>query len=210
MKTIEVNVYSFAELSPEAQQTAIENYRDKGIETQCYWDEAHKSVEAFHDLFGTNQGYNSWLDVRADRIDDVVLELKGLRLRKYLINNFGWKIYKGKYYSLWSKTEKSFKHHKDGYPVLKSRYSKVFFDSCCPLTGVCYDDSLLQPFTDFIDKYREVTHAESTTFEDLLKEAFSNLKNDLENEDEYRNSDKGIREELEDQDYEYTEDGEEF
>ena len=209
MKTIEVSICSFAELSPKAQQTAIDNYRGRGIDTSYNWDEAHKSVKAFHELFGTKSGHRSWLDFSTSNIDNNILELKGLRLRTYLVNNFGWKLWKGKYFSLWSKTEKSFKYHKEGFPVLKSRYSKVIKDNQCNLTGVCWDMDLLNPFYKFINDYREFPSADHQTFEDLIRYAFDDLKKTLESEDEYRSSDEAIREELENQDNEYTEDGEE-
>jgi len=210
MKTIEISLYSFAELSPEAQQRAIDNYRNKGIDTSYNWDEAHESIKEFHELFGTKSGHRNWLDFSTSHIDDAILELKGLRLRTYLINNFGWKLWKGKYFSLWSKTEKSYKHYKDGFPVLKSRYSKVIEDNSCVLTGVCWDMDLLDTFYKFINNYREFQSANYQTFEDLIGYAFSDLEKSLESSDEHSNSDKAIREELENQDTEYTEDGKLF
>jgi hypothetical protein len=151
-RTIRTKVYKFSELSKTAQQTAIDSYRNSGmIDTSYIWDDAHGTVKKFHEIFGTEEGHRSWLDVDFSGIDDNVLELKGIRLRTYIINNYWQYLFKGKYFSLWSKTEKSYKHYPNGYPVLKYRHSKVLFDNNCTLTGVCYDMDLLQPMYEFLD-----------------------------------------------------------
>lgn len=49
MKTI--TTYSFSELSNQAKETAISNYRSKGFE-YAWQDENHDSLNAFCDLFG--------------------------------------------------------------------------------------------------------------------------------------------------------------
>jgi len=60
MKTI--NTYSFHELSDQAKETAISNYRSKGFE--YHWrDESHESLNAFCDLFGvkvTDWSIGTW------------------------------------------------------------------------------------------------------------------------------------------------------
>lgn len=205
MRTIRTKVYKFDELSKAAQQKAIDTWRNDGVETQYYWDEAHESIKKFHEIFGTEEGRNSWLEVRTGHIEDAILELKGLRLHKYLINNFWEYIYKGKYYSLWSKKDISYKYYKNGYPVLKTRYSKVLFNNSCVLTGVCHDQDLLDPIYNFIEKFME--QSTETTFEDLIKECFYSLEKSLNAEDEYRNSDEAIREDIEATEYEFTSDG---
>lgn len=49
MKTI--NAYSFSELSDEAKETAISNYRQQGFE-YAWQDESRESLDAFCALFG--------------------------------------------------------------------------------------------------------------------------------------------------------------
>ena len=52
MKTIELQLYKFDELSEDAQEYAISNYRNKG---QYHWiDEGIDSIKAFCDHFGVN------------------------------------------------------------------------------------------------------------------------------------------------------------
>lgn len=214
MRTVRTKVYKFNELSEKAKDKAIEWYRNSGRanEDSSYsYDEAHESVQLFHDIFGTKEGSRSWLDVQTGHIYDNIINLKGLRLQKYIWNNFKTSLYKGKYYSLWSKTEKSYKHHKDGYPVLKSRHSKVFLDNSCILTGICWDNSLLQPVYDFLEKYQDKADYYSyMDFETLMNDCFASLTKDLESEDEYRNSDEAIIEAIQSNEYEFQKDGTKF
>ena len=211
MKTIRTKVFSFSELNEAAQQQAIKDYRNNGINTDHIYDEAQNTVKEFNDLFGTKEDSRSWLEIYTGHIDDNIMNLKGLRLRTYIINNFGHKLYKGKYFSLWSKTEKSYKHYKDGYPVLKSRYSKVIFDNCCVLTGVCYDNSILQPVYDFIENYKgKADYYSYMDFEMLMNDCIAELEKDIESEVDAMNGNEYITEQLENNDQEYTKDGKEF
>lgn len=207
MKTVAIKIYSFDELSEAAQQKAIQHHREY-VDTSFIYDDAHNSVKEFHNIFNTKEGTRSWLDVRTDHLDNDICNLYGLRLQKYIWNNFGKSLYKGRYYSLWSKTEKSYIHHKEGYPVLKKRYSKVLFDNCCVLTGVCYDDTLLQPVYEFLEDYRGKSDYYSyMNFEQLMQDCFTRLESDIDSEVEYRTSDEGIIEELQESDTQYREDG---
>lgn len=207
MKTISVNIYSFDELSDRAKQIAISEYRQT-IDNSFYWDEAHETVKSFHKLFGTKEGCNSWLDINTGNIDDNILQLKGLRLQKYIWNNFKIGLYKGKYFSLWSKTDISYKHYVNGYPVLKSRHSRVMLDNSCTLTGMCYDMDILDPIYDFLNKYRANSRRnDDMTFRGLLEYCIDSLKRSLESEDEYRYSDDGIIEDISQQALEFTENG---
>jgi hypothetical protein len=210
MKTIEITLYKFEELSEAAQQKAINNYRDEGNNDSEYcYHEAHDTVKKFNDIFNTKYGHESWLDVRTSHIDDNTINLKGLRLRKYIINNYWSQLDKGKFFSLWSKTEKSYKHYKEGHPVLKKRYSKVLFDNSCVLTGVCYDHDILDPIYNLIEKYDPKQH-DNLDMETLFEDCFYSLKKSLENEDQYRNSDEYIFEELTNSNHVFTENGEQY
>ena len=208
MKTIEIKLYKFSELSEDAKEIALDDYRSGGDEDCSYfYDEAYETVKKFNSLFGINEGSRSWLDFSTSYFDDTILELKGLRLRKYIINNFSHGLYKGKYFSLWSKKDVSFKHHKNGYPVLKTRYSKVMLENCCVLTGVCYDNSMLKPIYEFLDWNLRPDYNSYMDFETLIGDCFHNLNSDLESEVEYRNSDEAIIETIEANEYDFTEEG---
>jgi hypothetical protein len=204
MRTIRTKIYKFEELSEDAQQKAINKHREV-MDNDFIYDDTHKVVEAFNDVFETKEGRNSWLDVYTDHMEENILELKGLRLQKYLWNNYKNQLFKGKYYSLWSKKDISYKYHKNGYPVLKSRYSKVLKQNSCVLTGMCYDDDMLQPIYDFLEK-RNFSNC-TITFYHLINDCFDELRKTVENEIDYRNTDDAIIEEIKANDYEFTENG---
>jgi len=204
MRTVRTKIYKFEELTKEAQQKAINKHREV-MDNDFIYDDTHKVVEAFNDVFETKEGRNSWLDVYTDHMEENILELKGLRLQKYLWNNYKNQLFKGKYYSLWSKKDISYKYHKNGYPVLKSRYSKVLKQNSCVLTGMCYDDDMLQPIYDFLEK-RNFSNC-TITFYHLINDCFDELRKTVENEIDYRNTDDAIIEEIKANDYEFTENG---
>ena len=203
-----INLYTFEELTPAQQQKAINSIRDSGIiDNSDSYSDAHKTVKAFNNIFGTKEGVDDWLEIRTSHIDDNICELKGLRLRTFILNNFSRELYKGRYYSLWSTKEFPFnKAHGKPYPKLKIRYSKVMFDNSCTLTGDCYDDSILRPIYDIINNYSDRKHSH-ITFDAIMKDCIQTLRLDLEREDEYINSDEGIKELIENNEYTFTEEG---
>src|SRR5690554_5862974 len=101
MKTIEVKLYQFAELSEEAKQQAIDDKRNS-INHDFIMEEARETLNKFCNIFSIqwdsidylNPGYNSF----KINIDDTIKELSGLRLAKYIWNNYKHDIFKGKYY----------------------------------------------------------------------------------------------------------------
>lgn len=214
-ETITRTVYTFEELTPEAQQNAINQYRGDGIDTSSNWEEARASVTAFCDLFNVSTGSNSWLTLVCPSFGNDNHnrnDLTGQRLRTYLINNFPSAFYERKYRGHSKNDHRSTERPKDHrmvtniakdhrgnwYRVFKSNF---YVTSCCPLTGMCYDESLLVPLKEFIKQ------PDGRTFENLMTEAGENLRVSLENEDDYRNSDEAIREDIEANDYEFTEYG---
>lgn len=205
MRIKEVILYSFSELSAKGQQKAIDKWRENGIDTQHYWDEANESVKKFNDIFGTDEGRNSCLDVRTSGIDDNILNLKGLRLQKYIWNNYKNSLYKGKYYSTPGYYVSNNKYH------YRYRLSKCQIVNSCVLTGLCWDESLLEPIYNFLNSkkwHENKLQYEKTTFQDLLTDCVESLKLSLESSDEYAHSDEAIIETIEANNYEFTEDGE--
>jgi len=210
MKTIEIKIYSFSELSEKAKQRAIEDYRNSSQNDHYFiYQEAHETVKEFHNLFKTEEGRNSWLNIRTEHINDDVLNLSGLRLRKYILNNFGNDLFKPQYKgSLKNKTPhrrvriREFKNGK----FSAHYYSAVFKTDCCVLTGVCYDEEILKPIYDFLKE----GYKGGDTFEDLLNDCMHSLKKSIEAEIEYRNSDECIEEEIEANELEFTEDGKRY
>jgi hypothetical protein len=216
-RTIRTKVYKFNELNETAKEKAIESYRNVGIDVSYIYDEAHETVKAFHKIFGTDEGSRSWLDVDFSGIDNNILELKGLRLRTYIINNFWSYLYKGKYYNYKSNTKEKLAHKR-----IKSiyygnsdswgnyYYSAITFEKSCTLTGVCYDMSLLQPIYEFLEWKLRPDYNSYMDFETLINDCFDSLRKDLDSEEDYRNSDEAIAEDIKANEYEFTKDGKIF
>jgi len=72
----------------------------------------------------------------------------------------------------------------------------------CPFTGVCYDENLIDKFRDFITKPDS-----KTTFESLMSDCLHNWLFMARDEYEYWNSPESIKEDIEANEYEFTENG---
>lgn len=209
METVQITVYKFDELPEDVQIKLIEKEREKE-DFEWLYDEARETVEKFFKLSGVKSGRDRWLEFSLSHFEGNILELKGLRLRTWILNNWGDWLYKGKYYSLWSKTEKSFEYHKNGHPVLKKRRSKCQFTKDCVLTGVYYDNDFLEAIYDFIENYKNQKGAEYTTLEDLIQNCFESLKYTIEDEIEALNDDDHISDSIRGQDLRYDINGQQI
>jgi hypothetical protein len=203
MKEITIKAYEVSELSDKAKDRAFRKWLNN---FEYFWyDENKASLNAFEDIFPIevnnfeygNGGYINWTFTEDERIR----ELSGQRLATYLWNNYRWEIFKGKYYSLWSKKEVSYEYHKNGCPVLKSRRSKIIMDNCCVLTGYTTDDSLLIPVYDFMNK------PDSRDFEDLLNDCLNEWVKDCNADYEYAMSTEAFEEYCESNDLMFDENG---
>jgi len=221
MKTIEISLYKFDELSEAAQQKAINNEREN-VCVDFIYDDAYCTVKAFNNVFGTSEGRNSWLDVDTSSFEDAILELKGFRLQKYLWNNFKDTLYKRKYLKtgenrinngdwLWHKMRRlnTIQNGENKGLIYFSYYSNIKKESKnCNLTGMCYDEDILEPIYDFLEK-RDFSNC-TIDFESLINDCFDELRKTVENEIEYRNSDEAICEDLSDNDQDYLKSGKLF
>ena len=219
MRTVRTKVYKFNELVVDAQQNAIEQKREN-VNTDFIYDDAHETVKAFNELFNLPEGSRSWLDCNTSKIDDSILELKGLRLQKYIMNNYASSLFKkahlkagknrkdkpGFYHPMTKVTQINQGSNKGLYYV--SYYSNWKTESLCVLTGMCYDNNILDPIYNFLEK-RDFTNC-TITFYDLLNDCFDEMTKTVENEVEYRNTDEAIIEDIEANDYEYTKNGQLF
>lgn len=221
MRTIKTKVFFFNELSEEAKKTAITQFRNKGIETDFVYDDAYETVKKFHEVFNTSEGFKSWLDVYFINIDENILNFQGLRLRTYLINNFGHILYKRKFY-------KSIGYNRViNHPCIKTNfydlkkgaicsssnfyYSRITKENSCVLTGVCYDDTILSPIYEFIENYtQKKSYNDSLNFKELVEDCFYTLDKAIEEEIDYMNSDEGLSEFILSNDYEFTKYGKIF
>jgi len=214
MKTIRTKVYQFNELTEKAKEVAINWYRNSNDDGYLYSDEIIESVKAVCELFNLKTG-REWSNIRTSHIDDNIMELKGIRLYKYIVNNYWNSLFKRKYLGCigdnrvikhrMSKT--NFYDMKKGARVNSSNfiYSNIQYDNSCTLTGVCYDMDILQPVYDFLEKPNT-----STTFEDLMNEIESAISKTFQQNEEWVNSDEYITEQIESNEYDFTKDGKRF
>lgn len=192
MRVIETKVYTFDELDERAKEKAREWMRE-GFD-YLWAGEVYETLKAFESVFPVTA--RDWqygpgdYQVTAHYTGDYnAEELTGLRLRTYLLNNYGHIL----------TTAKTIRKGWTG----KSRKSKCQKEeSSCPLTGVCFDESALAPIRKFIKK------PDNTTFSELLAECLDSLFTDASNDWEYQLTDESIDETILANEYEFTEDGE--
>lgn len=208
MKTIEIEIYSFEELSETAQQRAIQDYLSN--ERDYFWaNENTKSIEAFFDLFPIRLKNSRWDDIRWEFTESENIEnLSGIRLLKYLLNNYGYKLFKPKYIK--SLSGERIKHNRlkrNSYSngnVSNFYYSAIQKDTCCVFTGYCADDAILQPVYDFIKK------PDNTSFIELMENCITAFEKYLQREEEYFNSEEFAIEEIIANEYEFEESGKRY
>ena len=206
MRTVRTQVYKFNELSKQAQQKAIVNFRSNGFLSDFYSHDIINSAKKVIELFNLKTG-NKYSDIRTSHIDDNILQLSDVRLYKYIVNNY----YSDLFTPVYIKTIDKEWHCKlfickvrtgrDGNKYTQV-YSKTKKDNSCVLTGVCYDMDILQPIYDFLEK-----PSKGTTFEDLMNEIGEAISKTYSDAEEWTNSDKCITETIEVNEYEFTQDG---
>lgn len=216
MKTINLTVFSFDELSENVQKKIIERERWNVME-QCmdaYGIDYKKSMKAFEDMTDTRVynwevGYERYDFSYEFKYEDSIYEhptdyhcdiypenLCGKLLFRYINNNIMPYIIKGKYFSTSGK-------YIDGKYKYKHKYSRVMFDygDNCPLTGMCYDLYLLKPIIDYYNAW--CTYPEGFSLEDLMRQCYDNFFKSWHEEYEYWADDEdAIREEFHHNQYE--------
>ena len=95
MKTVEIKIYSFDELSEKAKEKAINNFRNTHDNYHIFSEiiDTCKKVAA---LFGLKFG-REYATLLTGHIDDDILNLSGERLYKYIVNNYWHDLFKPKY-----------------------------------------------------------------------------------------------------------------
>jgi hypothetical protein len=167
MKTIQINLFSFNELSEEAKIEALkENYNVNEHSLYFYYEEAKQSIRKFNALFDIQESRHNFLDYSISHIDDNILELSNDRLKKFIANKIDIEKYQD-----------------------------------CPLTGLCYDITLLFPF------YRP---DENQSLEDCIKLAYTAIVKELKENEDYLYSDKSIIEHFNNNDYYFFENGQSY
>lgn len=186
MRTEEIKIYKFDELSDEAKERAREWYRE-GMDD--FWmHERQESYQQAEEIY--------------DALHSIEEEISGARLYAWIENNLSHIWDKSCYYSkhIDGSIKKDWWSYK--YDCIKKRRSRIKVVNNiegCPLTGVTYDYDFLLPIIEFMKKPDS-----STTNLDLELPSYRDV---AERDWEYMTSDEAVDETLEINDYEFTEDG---
>lgn len=177
MKEVKIKLFKFDELSEEVRKSLIEKER---------WDLGYRAMEniscdrqnalkEFENIFGVTLEYEvsycgHWSRLKFD--DEAIFsgckedgeyfeiladEVSGKLLLRYLNSKFLELHYPKKF---WGK----FKYDENGKCHAKKRCSRILWEDCCPLTGVCYDEDILDPIREYLKKPDM-----SLTLKDLLE-----------------------------------------
>jgi hypothetical protein len=186
MKTIEIQLYKFDELKEDAQQEAIDNFINR--EREYFWmEDAINSLKKGLNFYGFEMGNRYSIDYSSANCSDADIrsgynneeeELQGVRLWKYLKNNF------------------------DTYYCKYSKKNEKTLGGNCPFTGYCVDENFLDPIREFIKEPKDIT------FFELMEECTHEVLKAMENDYDYQNSEEYAREELTENDYDFTQNGE--
>ena len=192
MKTLEIKLYSFDELTKDAKQKAIENYKNDHCETLgTFWQEENfESIKAVLNFFDVkiknwsidySSAARSFIDWEfTSEYDEELKNLSGARLFKYIQNN-----YIGK---------------KTG--SFNSVFDGKHDEGRCLFTGYCADHDIISPIVEFLEKPTKYIN-----FEDLINDVIYAGLQYIENEYNYQNSDEAITYELLNSDYYFNSSG---
>ena len=198
MRTITKNIYSFNELSDDAKQNAIENYRS--IMEFTWQDEIINTINMISKAIHCDYDYYSYDGITYKvwfTPNDFEEDIKGKRAWAYIVNNFITPYEKPKTYWL--------NHciYCDGRKNW-SRKSKINFTlEDCPFTGYYLDCCFYSAWVNWKRNFDS-----NSTVNDFLSILGDKLGKEWSADNEYQYSDEGITEVLVNCEYEFYEDGE--
>jgi hypothetical protein len=182
------DIYTYDELSEEAKEYAYEDYCECCEPADR--DTLNVLLNNFESLFPISITSMDIYDYDFEfegKYGGEIYNLKGIRLLKYIYNNYYDKLFRGKIY----------------YYNKKHRQSKIIMTVIEGLFGGEYDDAVLKPIYDFLKKPEK-----DIDFYELLRkcldkwnEIFNDIETDFYNEDNFR-------ERARDRKWEFYEDGE--
>ena len=192
MNKVEINIYEIGELSEKASEIAYHDW----LNTCDYpfSDDYNTTLDIFCDVFGFKV-----TDYRCDYRyikfyslhDEEINELSGVRLLKYLYNNYFDDLFHKKiYYFNYSR---------------KKRTSNIHYNSECPFTGCFVDNDILDPIYKFLKKPDE-----NTTFYNLIEECLYSWIDSYNIDYDYHTSFEYFKEECENNSIMFYSDGSEF
>ena len=186
------NIFLLAELSTAARETAYSEW----LSTFEYpWSSDNRNtLDAFERIFNikvTDWSYDTckYSYRFTSQYSAEEEELSGIRLLKYLVNNYWHTLFKPRTYYL----KGNFK---------KQRKSRVLTDSSCVLTGYCADEDILKPIYHFLN-----SPDTDTTLYDLMDKCLDSFFKSCRDDMEYQCSEECFEESCEANKYEFLENG---
>lgn len=178
MKEVKVKLFKFEELSEEVRKKLIEKNRwELGYGAmERFSSERQDTLEKFEKVFGINVRYEvdycsyfcrvdfettvyEKYDSETGWMEEILPEeVSGKLLLRYLNSKF-LDLHNPKRY--WGE----FRWDENGKSLTKKRTSRIKWEDCCPLTGVCYDEDILEPIRNYLKKPDK-----SLTLKDLIEE----------------------------------------
>ncbi len=194
MRTLvrEYNLYPISELTAKSQERAHQEWLSH--KEYAYSSDNQATLAEFEQIFNLSirdwgydscsYNYNFSTDLSAD-----IEQMQGVRLATYLINNHWHRLFTPKSYWLRG----------------KSRKSRVFVSSDCPLTGYCADCAVLDPIYKFLEHPNP-----QTTYYSLMNRCLDSLFKYCRDDVEQTERLEYFIEESEANEWEYLESGEIF
>lgn len=191
MRTKTINAYNYDELSGTAKDIAREKFTPEELDwgSEC-WD----TLKAFAALAGVKvKEFNEYrgLVYTLDSVEEIIKDMSGIRLMKYLNNRFFDSIYKPKFIYAGGLSANS-----------KTRYSKVQVSCNCPLTGFCMDMDILDPLVDAMHG-----KALKSTYSDVISECMWAWEKSYKAEIDYQQSEEYFKNHAEANELYFSEDG---
>lgn len=195
-----IKVYTVKELDADAKEHAYEEWWKNDF--YGWYGENTATLEKFCEVFPvkvTNYEYGpygpNFVSFHMTTDQDEVENLSGQRLATYIWNNYGYALFKGKYYS------KPMMRNEDGTWKHKHRYSKIILETSCVLTGYWIDMEILAEVYDFLKK------PDSRTFRELMDDCFHGWTKAASADIEASRSMEAFEEDAEANGWEFEEDG---
>ena len=193
------NVYRFDELSDEAKEKALDDFRYNNV--FAWQDEIIDTIKAIAKAMNCRASWYSYdgiaYDVSFDsNAEEDIENLKGKRAYAYIFNNFLFPNRSMKTYWL------NHMIHCDGRKNW-SRKSKLFFGwDDCPFTGYCADCCFIEAWREWVKDFNK-----NSTVGDFILMVANRLGDEWTSDNEYQMSDEYIKEMFDINDYEFLEDG---
>lgn len=199
-----MTIYNFEELSVEAKKKAIENVRDEYTDDQNPWAEENaNSIRSITEAMNCDYEIDDYNHVSLyfdNEYAEEVLSLEGNRAYAYIWNNFIEPNLKPKYIC-GCKIDGKLHYGCVGKGSI-SYYSKVTKEFNCPFTGYCGDMLLWDAWESFKKDFTKYTNVVN-----FISEVEYTIGRFLDDEDNYYYSDDYIKDVIEAEEIEFTENG---